>query len=285
MRAFHTFPPLAILLCAIPFAWTVCQSYPAASQSTLVETHIAVKPGYTNTPYLPDMPWHVHDPNRPGPHVVTPGNPFSIGAKPPSDAIVLFDGKELSEWTTTNGAPRWKVENGYMEVVPRSGDIFTKVEFGDFQLHLEFATPVEVRGDSQDRGNSGLKIYGRYEVQILDSYENATYPDGQCAALYGQYPPLVNACAKPGAWQSYDIIFESPLWDENHKLIKPACVTVIQNGVVVQNHKSFLGTTKHRLLPEYTEHPPHGPILLQEHRNPVRFKNIWIRDLDDHDAQ
>ena len=242
------------------------------------------RPGYTNTPFLPDLPWHVHDPDRPVPRVVTPGNTFNQGANPPSDAVVLFDGKDLSHWTTiSNSEPGWKVENGYTEIVPKSGNIRTKDEFGDFQLHLEFCTPATVEGESQGRGNSGIKISGRYEVQILDSFENATYPDGQCGALYGQWPPLVNASRRPGEWQTYEIVFETARWDTNHKLVKPACVTVIHNGVVLHHRKEFMGTTRHKEVLGYSEHPPHGPIVLQEHGNAVRFRNIWIRDLGEYD--
>jgi Domain of Unknown Function (DUF1080) len=274
-------PFSVVVLSGLVFAG--CTSHAPISHPTSSLTQVTDKPGYTNTPFLPNLPWRVHDPDRPVPRVVTPGKTFSQGAPPPSDAVVLFDGSDLSKWSGTNGEPRWKVENGYMEAVKKTGDIHTKDEFGDFQLHLEFATPAAVKGDSQDRGNSGLKIYGQYEVQILDSFENATYPDGQCGALYGQWPPLVNASARPGEWQSYVIIFETARWGENHKLIKPACVTVIHNGVLLHHKKEFMGATKHRLLPVYTEHPPCGPIVLQEHNNPVRFRNIWIRNLAEGD--
>src|SRR5262245_53975193 len=166
--------------------------------------------GYTNTPVIPGQKWHVHDPDRTRPHSVTPGETFSHLAPAPSDANVLFDGKDLSKWKGDKGEAKWKVENGYMEVAKGAGNIRTKDEFSDFQLHLEFATPAEIKGNSQGRGNSGVLIFGKYEVQVLDTYTNLTYPDGQCGALYGQFPPLVNACKPPGVWQSYDIIFEAP---------------------------------------------------------------------------
>jgi len=250
----------------------------------LVFTNAAPKKDeHKETPLLPGQPWHVHDMKRPVPHLVTPGATFSQGAQAPSDAIVLFDGKDLSRWKSDKGAPGWKVENGYMEVVPKSGNITTKDEFGDFQLHLEFATPAKVDGNSQGRGNSGVFIFGKYEVQVLDSYNNPTYPDGQCGALYGQCPPLATAVKKPGEWQCYDIIFEAPQWDEAGKLIKRANVTVILNGVVVHHHKEFIGETKHGELATYGKPQSRGPIGLQDHKNPMRFRNIWIRNLGEYD--
>lgn len=235
------------------------------------------------TPLLPGQPWRVHDATRPVPRAVTPGDSFSHGAPPPSDAIVLFDGTDLSRWRGENGPAGWKVENGYMEVVKKSGNITTRDEFGDFQLHLEFATPARVEGKSQERGNSGVFIFGKYEIQILDSWENWTYPDGQCGALYGQWPPLVNAVKKPGEWQTYDIIFEAPRWDQSGKLVRPAVVTVLLNGVLIHHHKEFMGETRHAELATYGPPRSRGPITLQDHGNPVRFRNIWIRPLGEYD--
>jgi len=239
--------------------------------------------GYTDTPKVPGQPWHIHDPDRPRPAVVKPGETFSHGAPPPADATVLFDGKDLSKWKSDKGDAGWRVENGYMEVVKGRGNIRTREEFGDFQLHLEFATPAEVKSNSQGRGNSGVFLHGLYEIQLLDTCTNLTYPDGQCGAMYGQYPPLVNACKPPGEWQTYDIIFETARWDENQKLIKPANVTVIHNGVLIHHRQEFLGDTRHKELPQYNPHPPEGPIVLQDHGNPVRFRNIWIRPVGDYD--
>ena len=239
--------------------------------------------GYTNTPLVPGQKWHVHDPDRPRPRVVTPGETFSHLAPPPSDATVLFDGKDLSKWKSDKGQAGWKVENGYMEVAKGAGSIRTKDEFSDFQLHLEFATPAEIKSNSQGRGNSGVLIFGKYEVQVLDTYTNLTYPDGQCGALYGQFPPLVNACKAPGVWQSYDIIFEAPRWDANQKLTKPASVTVLQNGVVLHHRKEYLGDSRHREATSYVPHPSQGFIELQDHGNPMRFRNIWIRKLGEYD--
>ena len=240
--------------------------------------------GYTDTPQLPDQKWKVHDDERPRPPVVTPGESFSHGAPAPSDAVVLFDGTDLSKWKNqkTGEAATWKVENGYMEVAPKTGTIMTKDEFGDFQLHLEFATPEEVVSASQGRGNSGVIIYGKYEIQVLDSYNNKSYADGQAGAMYGQFPPLRNAAKKPGEWQSYDIIFEAPRW-EGEELVKKASVTVIHNGVVLHNRKEFIGAVSHRNVGKYSKHPPKGPIVLQDHGNPMRFRNIWIREIGEYD--
>jgi hypothetical protein len=248
--------------------------------------------GYEDTPIIPGTPWHVHDGLRPQPRVVVAGQ-FSQLAAPPSDATVLFDGKDISQWESVDGGPpSWKVVDGVLEVVPAKGKshLRTRQKFPDFQLHLEFAEPAVVVGKGQYRGNSGVLINGMYEVQILDSYDNPTYPDGQAGALYGQTPPLVNSCKPPGEWQTYDIIFESPLWDSAGVLTKKAAVTVIQNGVVVQNHREFFGSTDgingipHKSLGAYhSPHPPEVVIELQEHKNPVRFRNIWIRALGTYD--
>jgi hypothetical protein len=241
--------------------------------------------GYTDTPFLPDGKWRVHDDNRPRPQVVTPGATFSHGAPAPSDATILFDGTSLDGWVNTKpGKPvTWKIIDNFMEVTPKSGTLRTKGEFGDFQLHLEFATPAKVVGASQGRGNSGVIIYGKYEVQLLDSHNNKTYADGQCGAMYGQFPPLRNAAKAPGQWQSYDIIFESARWDGN-KLTKKANVTVIHNGVLLHHRNEFIGTVKHKRVADYkAKHEPKGPIVLQDHGNPMRFRNIWIREIGNYD--
>jgi hypothetical protein len=233
-------------------------------------------PGYTDTPKLPGSEFRVHDAARPRPPAVTP--PPLVPSPPPADAIVLFDGKDLAKWTGKGGKAQWQVDGGVM-TVNGTGDIETRQEFGDCQLHLEWATPAEVKGDSQGRGNSGVFLVGRYEVQILDSFENPTYADGQCAALYGQFPPLVNACRKPGEWQSYDIAFTGPRFGDDGRLLAPARITVIHNGLVVHANQELLGKTEHRALPRYEAHGPRGPIRLQDHGNPMRFRNVWIREL------
>jgi hypothetical protein len=194
-----------------------------------------------------------------------------------------FDGTDLSKWKHGDGsAAKWKIENGYMEVVPKSGILRTKDEFGSFQLHIEWATPSKVEGNGQGRGNNGVNIFGRYEIQVLDSFNNPTYPDGQASAIYGQTPPLVNASKGPGEWQTYDIVWEAPHWEDG-KLVKPAFATVLHNGVIVHNRREVLGTTNHRAAPKYGKPQEKGPIELYEHGNPVRFRNIWIRPLGEYD--
>ena len=227
-------------------------------------------------------PWGVqHDRNAPQPPVVTPGEASTQAqqGKPPSDAIVLFDGKDLSGWESLKGAPApWKVGKGYFEVVPGTGDIRTKQAFGDCQLHVEWASPNPPHGEDQDRGNSGVYLQSLYEVQVLDSYQSPTYPDGQAAAIYGQYAPLVNACRAPGQWQSYDIVFHGPRFDAAGKLTRPATYTVFHNGVLVQDHVTVLGRTDgdHEA---YQPTPTKMPLKLQDHNHPVRFRNIWIREI------
>ena len=237
--------------------------------------------GYTDTPMLPGGKWHVHDPNRPLPPVVTPGATYSHMAPAPSDAVVLFDGKDMSKWLNEHGKEATNpVRDGYMEPDRANGRLHTKDEFGDFQLHLEFATPAKVEGKGQGRGNNGVNIFGRYEIQVLDSFENPTYADGQCGAIYAQRPPLVNASKPPGEWQTYDIVWEAPHWDESGKLTKKAYVTVLQNGLLLHNRQELIGTTPYRQLGNYDKpHPPKGPIELYYHNNPVRFRNIWVRRL------
>lgn len=241
--------------------------------------------GYSDTPLIPGTQWHVHDGKRPQPPVVKPAETFSHLAPAPGDAVVLFDGKDLSKWEDGGGqAPKWKVENGFMEVAPKTGSIRTKQKFADFQLHLEFATPAKVEGSSQGRGNSGVLMNGIYEVQVLDSYNNKTYPDGQAGALYGYTPPLVNASKPPGEWQTYEIIFESPRWDASGKLTKKANVTVIHNGVLLHHKREYLGHSPHRANGNYDK--PHAPevyIELQDHANPMRFRNIWVRSIGEYD--
>jgi hypothetical protein len=236
--------------------------------------------GYDDTPLIPGQPWKVHDSTRPQPRVVTPGTAGS----PPSDAVVLFDGTDLSGWECKRGGDAgWKVENGYMEVVPKSGNIVSKKQFGDCQLHVEWAAPEEVIGDSQGRGNSGVFLMGLYEIQVLDCYENPTYADGLTAGIYGQFPPLVNACRKPGEWQTYDIIWVGPQFDGD-KLLSPARLTVFQNGVLVHHDTVLTGPTTHRAVQPYEPHPPEGPLELQDHGDMVRFRNIWYRPLTGYDA-
>ncbi|HJN16682.1 MAG TPA: DUF1080 domain-containing protein [Armatimonadota bacterium] len=236
--------------------------------------------GYDDTPIIPGTSWHVHDGDRPQPPVITPGE--GPGAAP-CDATILFDGTDLSGWTDLAGeAAGWKVENGYMEVVPGTGNIRTIAEMGSGQYHVEFATPVEVKGDSQGRGNSGVFLAGQYEIQVLDCHENPSYPDGITGSVYGQKPPLANACRPPGEWSTYDIIWEAPEWDGG-SLVKPAYVTVILNGVVLHHRLELTGNTSHRVLTEFHEHGP-LPLMFQDHGDLVRFRNVWFRPIGEYDA-
>lgn len=229
-----------------------------------------------------DPKWKIHDLERPVPPVVDPGTSSTqdLPGRPPADATILFDGKDLAKWQHQDGTPaKWKVENGYAEVVQKTGYIYTKEAFGDCQLHVEFREPTPPHGESQERGNGGVFLMGLYEVQVLDSYENKTYADGQASALYGQYPPLVNASRPPGQWQWYDIIFHGPRFDASGKLLRPARFTVFHNGVLVQDNVELTGPTAHGARPPYKAQPEKLPLALQDHGTPVRYRNVWIREL------
>ncbi len=203
-------------------------------------------------------------------------NPGPIGG-PPSDAIVLFGGKDLSRWKGKGDSEaRWTVADGCM-ITNRTGNIFTKEEFGDVQLHVEWATPTEIKGKGQGRGNSGVYLQGRYEIQVLDSYQNSTYTNGQAGAFYGKFAPLVNPCRKPGEWQTYDIIFHAPKPAADGKEVIPGSFTVLYNGVLVQDHVPVKGSTT---AAAFKGAVPRGPIMLQDHGNPIRYRNIWIRPLN-----
>ena len=224
---------------------------------------------------------------QPLPPVVTPGKDAGFAAAP-SDAVVLFDGSEASlrkNWTDTNGGPsQWRIVDGALESVSRAGYVQTRGNFGSCQLHVEWAAPSNPSGDGQGRGNSGVFLMNTYEVQVLDSFGNQTYADGQAAALYGRSKPLVNACRKPGEWQAYDIIFHRPLFDAQGKIVRRATFTVIHNGVLVQDHVVLSGGTGWmgpHAVSDYKAHPDKLPIALQDHGNPVRFRNIWLRELKD----
>ncbi len=250
--------------------------------STVVHAQL----GYKDTPIIPGQLWHVHDPDRPHPRMVTPG---SQPGDAPADAIVLFDGKDLSKWAQHGKgvdegktvASKWKAENGYFEVAPGTGDMFTRDKFGDAQIHVEWSEPITVHGTSQNRGNSGVYIQSLFEVQVLDSYHDLTYADGQTGAIYGQWPRVANPIRKPGEWNAYDIVFEAPKF-EGDKVTKSAFITLLFNGVVAHNRKELNGSTEHRILGTYK---PHGdePLLLQDHGHPVRYRNIWVRRLTGYD--
>ena len=251
-------------------------------EAPVPKTHASI--GYTDTEFIPGQTkWRVHDASRPAPRIVTAGTTSTAvrPGQPPSDAVVLFDGSSLSQWVGDGDKPAaWKVENGYLEI-NGTGTIHTKQGFGSCQLHIEWATPAEVKGDSQGRGNSGVMIMGLYEIQVLDSFDNRTYSDGQAAAIYGQYPPLVNASRGPGQWQTFDIIFEAPQF-EGEELIRPAYVTLFHNGVLVHHHAKLLGRVAHKFPAKYAPHADKLPLSLQDHGNPGRYRNIWIRPLTAH---
>jgi hypothetical protein len=238
--------------------------------------------GYDDTPMQPGGKWHVHDAKRPQPRVVTPG-PAPAPAAAPSDATVLLGkGADLNAWQMMDGsAVTWPIKEGVLQ--SSKGMIQTKEQFTDFQLHVEFATPSDVKGNSQGRGNSGVFLLGAFEIQVLDSYQNQTYPDGQASAMYGQFPPLVNASRGPGQWQTYDIVFTAPRFNASGAVDKPAIVTVLHNGVVVHNATPFWGATAHKMIGKYEPSQAKGPIRLQDHGNPVSFRNIWIRPLKNYD--
>ena len=222
--------------------------------------------------------WRAHDKSRPLPTVIDAG-PETAPANVPSDAIVLFDGTDMSKWRNAQGGEAgWKVVDGAMESVKNSGYVYTKQEFGDMQLHIEWASPASVKGNGQGRGNSGVFLMGEFEVQVLDSFENTTYSDGQAGAIYGQYPPLVNASRRPGQWQSYDIIFHTPRVDEEGNQTKPATITVLHNGVLIQDHSIAFGPTSWIQRKEPSGKVK-GSLGLQDHGNPVRFRNIWVRPI------
>jgi hypothetical protein len=232
---------------------------------------------------LPGQKWKVHDIARPKPRVVE-----ALPGKPPSDAILLFDGKDLSQWVSqkkgVTGPAGWKVENGYALCVPGAGDLVTKEKFGNAQFHIEWSAPPEVTGDSQWRGNSGVLIMKRYEIQLLDSFNNPTYADGQAGSIYGQYPPLVNASRKPGEWQTYDIIWEAPVFKDG-KLAKPAYVTVLHNGVLLHHHQEVIGQMAHRAIKPYEPHDAEEPLAFQDHDTRARIRQVWVRRLKGYDEQ
>jgi hypothetical protein len=230
----------------------------------------------------PKLRWKIHAIERPHPSVINPGTPSTEArpGQPPSDAVILFDGSDLSKWHAQRGGPiKWKVVDGVIECVGGAGYIETNQGFGDCQLHIEWSAPVPSRGEGQGRGNSGVFLMGKYEIQVLDSYENTTYADGQAGAIYGQYPPMVNASRPPGQWQTYDVVFRRPRFNNLGQLGAPARMTVFHNGVLIQDNVTLWGPTDWvRQLP-YEAHADKLPLALQDHSNPVRFRNIWIREI------
>lgn len=266
------------LLTALAASTATLLALAPSASTTLPGGQAEDKLGFQDTPKIPGTEWHVHDGLRPQPPVVKPG--AAPGATPvaaPSDATILFDGSDLAAW---KGGP-WALEDGAM-TVNGTGQIETKETFGDCQLHLEWRAPAPAPGQNlkgQGRHNSGVFFFGRYEVQVLDCFENQTYPDGMTGAVYGQEPPMVNACAPAGEWQAYDILFTAPRFKEDGSLETPAQVTVLHNGVALHHARTLLGATVYRNVASYTEHGEKGPIALQDHGNPVSFRNIWVREL------
>ena len=253
--------------CAAIFIWT---RYTSGSV-------LADKSKKAEQPSRQDWPQHSRE--RPQPPIVTPP-PQTLPTPAPEGAVVLFDGTSLANWRKKGSdAPAgWKVENGYMEAVPGTGDVASVFAFGDARVHVEFMTPIPQGGTGQDRGNSGVFLMGIYEVQVLDSYQNITYPDGQAAAIYGQFPPMVNVSLPPGEWQSFDISFRAPRFDGD-KLVAPAHMTVFHNGVKVHDNAVLLGPTSDKRRDPYKAHPPRLPLSLQDHGFPVRYRNIWVKEL------
>ena len=260
-----------------PLAWPLACALLLGAALSAQQTKPPAKLGYDDTPMQPNGKWHIHDGSRPQPPVVTPGG-FVAGPAPADAVVLLGRGADLSRWQMIEGGGpvTWTMKDGVLQT--GKGYIRTRQEFSDFQLHVEFATPASVKGDGQERGNSGVYLLGLFEIQVLDSYQNPTYPDGQAAAMYGQFPPLVNASRPPGEWQSYDIAFTAPRFS-GARLQKPAIVTVLHNGIVVHNATPFWGPTAHKKIDPYTPASAKGPIALQDHGNPVRYRNIWIRTL------
>ena len=255
-----------------PSIFLLCLAVPALS------VEFGEKPA---TPQLPDSPYVVHDGTRPQPRIVTGTSAVSV--KAPADATVLFDGSSLDAWKDARSgeAPKFKIVDGVM--IANGADILSKESFGDAQIHLEWRLPAERKVNGQKGGNSGIFLQNLYELQILQSNNNKTYPDGQASALYGQTPPLVNATAPQGEWQSYDVIFKAPV-QKDGKVIAPATITVLHNGVVTHAAKAFQGPTKHKNLTSYPENlPATGPLRLQWHSDPIEFRNIWVRPLGTYD--
>ena len=230
-----------------------------------------------DNPQLPGVPWVVHDGTRPQPKKVETQGVVSV--LPPADAKVLFDGTNLDAWTS----PDWEVRDGIM--IAANKNLQTKDTFRDFQMHIEWRIPADREVDGQKGGNSGIFLMDLYEVQILACYENKSYPDGQAGGMYGQYPPLVNASRPKGEWNSYDLVFKAPRY-EGEKMVEPAKLTLFHNGVLLHNAKEYQGPTQHKKLASYpATHPERGPIRLQWHRDPVEYRNIWIREVGDYDEE
>jgi hypothetical protein len=264
----------------------------AAAAAALFSIPLAAQDGFTDTAMLPGQKWHVHDKYRPHPPKVDPGPAPARPTPAPSDAIVLFDGKDFSHWTQRGRgadrgktlAPKWKIANGAIETVGKTGDLVSKEKFGDAQYHIEWQIPAGVTGEGQARGNSGVLIMSHYEIQVLESHTNETYADGQAGAIYGQWPPRVNPARKQGEWQSYDIVFEAPRF-EGEKVVKPAYVTVFMNGILLHNRQEIIGAVVYKQVAKYRPHAAEEPLSLQDHDMTVRYRNIWVRPIKGYDQK
>lgn len=223
--------------------------------------------------------WKQHDMSRPLPPIVTP-SPCNLPLEPPGDAVILFDGTSLEAWRAKDGGPvQWEIRDGAMQAIAGGGSAYSRQGFSDVQLHVEWAVPTRVAGKGQNRGNSGVLLQSQFEVQILDSFENPTYADGQTGAIYGQYPPLVNASRRPGEWQSFDIVFRAPRFHDDGGLKDPACMTVLHNGLLIQDSVQPLGPTAWMQHYHYAKRESKLPLVLQYHGSDVRFRNVWVREL------
>lgn len=266
-----------------------CSALPALADQPQIKKEVRDENGkQVEYMFIDGIKVHETDPKKqPQPKIVNPKPYDAEAAKAPKDSIILFDGTQrtAANWTATDGKPtKWKLVDGALESVRNAGYIQSKQEFGSCQLHIEFATPKVVKGSGQGRGNSGVFVMGQYEIQVLDSYDNTTYPDGQCGALYGRAKPLVNASRKPGEWQTFDITFHRPLFDEKGNVTRRAKFHVYHNGELIHDQLELSGGTGWRgphSISEYKKHGDKGPIQMQDHGNPVRFRNIWVKELED----
>jgi len=248
--------------------------------TALPSYRLTAQAAHPEGPRPPGAQWNVHSWSRPRPPVVDPG-PERPSVPPPADAVVLFGGRDLSEWQMQrdSSAAKWIIRDGAMEVVPGTGSMMTRRSFGDIQLHIEYSCPTPPHGESQERGNSGVFLMTHYEVQVLDSYDNDTYPDGQAGAIYGQTPPLVNPVRPPGQWNVYDIVFHRPHFGADGNVTQPARITVFMNGILIQDNTTITGWTVNMQVARYQPHADRLPLALQDHQNPTRFRNVWVREL------
>ena len=289
LTRFSCCPPRMTKRSLLPLVLALCTALGTLARDPVIKKEVRVEKGKkVEYMFIDGIKVHESDPaKQPQPEVVTPGPYDAEAAKAPEGATILFDGTErsMANWTDRGGKPtKWKLVDGALESVKGAGYIQSRDSFGSCRLHIEFATPRDVKGSGQGRGNSGVFLMGQYEVQVLDSYENTTYPDGQCGALYGRAKPRVNASRPPGEWQTFDITFHRPIFDEDGNVTRKAKFHVVHNGVVIHDNVELSGGTGWRgphSISEYKAHGDKGPLQMQDHGNPVRFRNIWMQELDD----